>query len=235
MKRSLEKEMMDLPVGSASLLEGNLSDLRVFNRALGARRGVLNRLAALVEKNRLGRFSLLDVGTGSGDIPIAIVRWARRKGIAARIVALEPHPVTAAVARRETKDFPEISILRGDGFKPPFRSGAFDFVLASQVLHHFSEEEIAVLLRVWAGSARRALLVSDLVRHPLAYCAVRLLTGIFTRNVMTRTDAPLSVSRAFTLSEWQKLFRAAGVGPARVLAFFTFRMVAHIGLTRESL
>ncbi|HEX9444502.1 MAG TPA: methyltransferase domain-containing protein [Candidatus Binatia bacterium] len=231
MKRSLEKEMMDLPGNAPRLLEGELYNLKILNRALGGRRGILRCLAALAEQNR---FSLLDVGTGGADIPIAIVLWARRRGIAARIVALEPDPVAAALARRETRDFPEISILRGDGFKPPFKPGAFDFVLASQVLHHFSEADITALLRAWAGLARRALLVSDLVRHPLAYCGIWLLTGLFTRNVMTRRDAPLSVRRAFTVEEWQRLFRSAGVGPARVLALFPFRMIAHIRLRHEA-
>lgn len=234
MKRSLDKEMMDLP-SAPRLLEGELYNLKILNRALGGRRGILYCLEALVKKNRLSGFSLLDVGTGGADIPVAIVRWARRRSIAARIVALEPGPVAAAVARRETRDFPEVSILRGDGFKPPFHSGAFDFVLASQVLHHFSEEDITALLRAWAGLARSALLVSDLVRHPLAYYGIRLLTGVFTRNVMTQTDAPLSVRRAFTLSEWKNIFRSAGVGPARVLGLFPFRMIAHIRLSRENI
>jgi hypothetical protein len=234
MKRSLEKEMMDLP-SAPRLLEGELCNLKMLNRALGGRRGILHCLAARAKKNRLRAFSLLDVGTGGADIPVAIVRWARRKGIAARIVALEPDPVAAAVARRETGGYPEISILRGDGFKPPFAPRAFDFVLASQVLHHFSEADITALLRGWACLARRSLLVSDLVRHPLAYYGIRLLTGVFTRNVMTRMDAPLSVSRAFTLDEWRNLFRSAGVGPARVLARFPFRMIADIRLSRENI
>jgi len=180
-------------------------------------------------------FSLLDVGTGSADIPIAIVEWARRRGLAARIAALEPHPVTAAVARRRAADYPEIAIIRADGFMPPFKPGAFDFVLASQVLHHFSEDEITALLRVWAETARRALLVSDLVRHPLAYCGIKLLTVLFTMNEMTRVDAPLSVRRAFTVEEWCSLFRRAGVGPAEVLTLFPFRVFARLRLGRETL
>ena len=218
--------MMDFPGNPPDLLGEDLGNLRLLNRTLGGRRGVLRGLRHLVEKKKIARFSLLDVGTGSGDIPVAVVRWARGRGIAVRIIALEPDPVTAAVARRLTKDLPEISVVRGDAFRPPFSPASFDFVLSSQLLHHFSEEQIVVLLRRWSGLARRGLLVSDLIRHPLAYFGIRLLTFLFSRNEMTRTDAPLSVRRAFTRAEWRELFRRAGIGEFQLFPFFPFRLLA---------
>src|ERR1051326_7939541 len=231
MQHSDEKELMDSPGASPRLLEADLGNLRTLNRVLGAKRGIFKFLAATLDRNGMKEFSLLDVGTGSADIPIAIVEWARKRGLAAR----EPHPVTAAVARRRAADYPEIAIIRADGFVPPFKPGSFDFVLASQVLHHFSEDQITALLRVWAETARRALLVSDLVRHPLAYCGIKLLTALFTTNQMTRVDAPISVRRAFTVEEWRGLFRRAGVGPAEVLTLFPFRVFARLRLGRETL
>src|SRR4051812_13435385 len=212
MQHSEEKELMDRADAPPRLLEEDLNNLCTINQVLGAKRGIFKLLGATIEKNRMKEFSLLDVGTGSADIPVAIVRWARRRGLAARIVALDRHPFTAAIARRRAEKYPEIAIVRADGFAPPFAAASFDFVLASQVLHHFSEPEITALLRLWAGTARRALLVSDLVRHPLAYFGIKLLTSIFTTNEMTRTDAPLSVRRAFTVNEWRTIFRRAGVG-----------------------
>ena len=116
----------------------------------------------------------------------------------------------------------------GDGMAPPFHAASFDFVLASQLLHHFSEEQIIRLLRIWSPLARRAIIVSDLVRHPLAYYGIRLLTKLFTRNAMTRTDAPLSVARAFTLAEWRRLLREADVGPFQIFSVFPFRVMALI-------
>ena len=229
MKRSLEKEMMDLTGLPARLLEGDLKNLRTINRALGAARGVLGCLDGYVEENRLTGFSLLDVGAGSGDLSARIAAWARRKGVPARIVALERDPVAAQMAHRRTAVWPEISVLRADGFSPPFAPRTFDFVFVSQVLHHFSESEIILLLRTWAGFARRAILVSDLIRHPLAYYGIRVLTG-FSRNAMTRTDAPLSVRRAFTMAEWRGLFEQAHIGEFRLSPFFPFRLFAYFPL-----
>jgi SAM-dependent methyltransferase len=228
MKRSYEKEMMDLPGQPRELLEDDLRNLRIINRLLGNYSNVVRRLNSLVGTQKIDRFSLLDVGTGSGDIPTAIARWARRNGVAVRISALEPEPVTVAQAAVQTRDFFEVTVVRGDGMAPPFHAASFDFVLASQLLHHFSEEQIIRLLRIWSPLARRAIIVSDLVRHPLAYYGVRLLTKLFTRNAMTRSDAPLSVARAFTLAEWRALLREADVGPFQILSAFPFRVMALI-------
>lgn len=217
---------MDLPGNPADLLREDLSNLRLLNRTLGGYRGVLWGLKCFLDRKEPSRFSLLDIGTGSGDIPIAIVRWAKAREISARVVAMEADPVTAGMARRLTRDFPEISIVLGNALHPPFAPRSFDFVLSSQLLHHFSEAEIVSLLRIWSRLAGRALLVSDLIRHPVAYHGIRLLTLIFTRNQMTRTDGPLSVRRAFTLAEWRELFCQADVGEFRLYPVFPFRLLA---------
>jgi SAM-dependent methyltransferase len=231
MKRSTEKEMMDLPCQPKELLAGDLRNLRIINRYLGGYRNVLRGLARLVNEQKLDRFTLLDVGTGSGDIPTVIARWARRRQIAARISGLEREAATVEEAVDQTRSFPEITILRGDAMAPPFGAGSFDFVLTSQLLHHFKDEQIIALLRTWARLARRGIIVSDLVRHPVAYHGIRLLTKGFTRNIMTRTDAPLSVQRACTISEWRELLRQADVGRLRVQWMFPFRVLGLVSLT----
>src|SRR5439155_25678041 len=152
----------------------------------------------------------------------------RKKRIAARLVAIETEPVTVAVAAEKTRDYPEISLVQGDAMALPFRAASFDFVLASQLLNHFSEDNVVTLLRTWSKVARRAIIVSDLVRNPLDYYGIRAITRLFTRNVMTLTDAPLSVWRAFTMAEWRELFRRADVGRFEIFWVFPFRVMALI-------
>jgi hypothetical protein len=251
MKRSAEKEMMDLPGNPKDLLVEDLRNLRRINRYLGGYRGVMKGLKRLIAEHKMSRFSLLDVGTGSADIPRVIVQWARDRGIEAQVVGLEPEAVTAQVAailtqeqtnppfipllqRGKEGDFRRcgISVVRADGNAPPFRAASFDFVLASQMLHHFSEENIVAQLRTWSRLARRAIIISDLVRAPIAYYGIRLLTKLFTHNVMTLTDAPLSVQRAFTMAEWHELFRRAEIGPFQVFSVFPYRVLALVSPKR---
>jgi len=233
MQRSTELEMMDAPGIPSELLIDDLGNLRLLNRYLGNYRNVLRGLARFAGKQN--HFSLLDVGTGSGDVPRAIVQWARRAGLRARVSGLEANRIAVAQAAEQTRRFGEISLLRGDAMTLPFRPASFDFVLASQLLHHYSEERAIGLLRHWAAVARQGIIVSDLIRHPLPYYAIRLLTRLLTRNVMTLTDAPLSVRRGFTLAEWKKLFDAADVGRCEVYWAFPFRLLALIRVKKRVL
>ena len=228
MRRSFEPEMMDCSDNPPAVLKEDLLHLRTLNRNLGAYRGLLACLARWIRARRRSRLSLLDMGTGCGDIPVALAQWAKRRGVAVRIVGLEANPVAARLARDQTEGFPEISIVMGDAFSPPFRSSSFDFVFSSQVLHHFPDEAIVALLRIWSVLANQGILVSDLLRHRLAYAGIFLVTRLLTSNPMTRTDGPLSVRRALTLKEWDRLFHRAAVGPFHLRRRFPFRIFALI-------
>jgi hypothetical protein len=226
---------------------GELRNLRILNRYLGGYPERAVRFGSTRWEREAKSFFLLDVGTGAvTSLPGSPI--GRNSGVSKlSIVALEPEPVTARVAailtqkqanppftpllqRGKEGDFRRcgISVVRGDGNAPPFCAGSFDFVLASQLLHHFSEEKIVAQLRTWSRLARRAIIVSDLVRHPIAYYGISLVTKLFTRNIMTLTDAPLSVQRAFTMAEWHELLRRAEIGPFRLFSVFPYRVLALV-------
>jgi 2-polyprenyl-3-methyl-5-hydroxy-6-metoxy-1,4-benzoquinol methylase len=229
-KRSQEKELMDLPGQPRELLQEDLRNLRNLNRWLGGSRAVMRGVQRAVKRKGLSNFSLLDVGTGSADMPETIVRWAINKGFSVRIVGLEAEPVTAETALMRTTHLPQVSIVRADATRPPFLPRSFDFVLASQLLHHFSEATIVKSLRAWSEVARTAIIISDLVRHPAAYYGIRCLTRLTTSNIMTLTDGPLSVERAFTSTEWRDLFSRAAVGKFELFSLVPFRMLAIVSL-----
>lgn len=234
MQRSTELEMMDLPGQPRALLEADLRNLRRLNRFLGNYANIINGFEKLLVAARPGTaFSVLDVGTGSADIPVRLRRWAQTKQLQPRITALEYDSVSLAQAAVQAHDRSGIALVRADGAAPPFRQAAFDYVLASQFLHHFSEEQIVTLLRAWAAVARQAIVISDLVRHPVAYYGIKMLTRLATRNVMTRVDAPLSVRRAFTIAEWRAIFRRADIGTIEIAPAFPFRMLALLRLKAD--
>jgi SAM-dependent methyltransferase len=229
-KRSNELELMDLAENDPALLAEDLRNLRILNRYLRGSRSVLLAFQRALVDASMKHFSVLDVGTGSADIPAGILAWAKRRGVLAKIVGLEAQALTARIAANHTRRFAEITVVRGDAGAAPFLPKTFDFVVASQFLHHFSEAKMVELLQHWAKLARRAIVVSDLVRHPAAYQGIRLLTRLATRNIMTRKDAPLSVRRALTVDEWQALFRRAALGPVEVFSVFPYRIAAVVSL-----
>lgn len=223
-ERSREAELIDGDNYSLEEFVGSLADLRRVNRYLGGRRALGAHLFPMIEATGRARVRLLDVGTGSADIPAAVVEWARRRGLRAEFVVLDLNHYAAREARRLTAAYPEISVVRADALQLPFAPGSFDFVLASLFLHHFEGPQAAELLRGFARAARVAFVANDLRRHPVAYYAIKILTRLGTANRLVRHDAALSVLRGFTERDLEEIGRAAGVR-LRVFRHFPYRLI----------
>ena len=219
-------ELMDEPGRPPAELEHALSDLRGVNRWLGGRRVVLQHLSRLVDRHPRAVYRVLDIGTGSGDIPLSIARWARARGVRIEIVATDNHPTTLELARRHTAEAREITIEHADALALPYADGSFDLALCSTALHHFdAEADVVRVLREMDRVARIGLVVNDLARSRTALAGARLLAAtVWRRHVLTRHDGPLSVRRAFTPAELRRFASIAGLAGARVHAHVPFRV-----------
>lgn len=218
-----EPEYMDQPADPLELDE-SLDHLVTINRWLGGRWALLSSLALLVRPGET--FTALDVGSGAGDLPLAVIDWAARRGGAARITIVDLHPETVRIAHRRTRDRPDVQAVRGDVLRLPFPDDAFDFALLSLTLHHLPDEHRPQALAELARVARRAVLVNELERNWPNYLGARLLGAtVWRNNRLTRHDGPLSVRRAFTPDELLRCAHDAGLARARVRRFFFHRLV----------
>jgi ubiquinone/menaquinone biosynthesis C-methylase UbiE len=210
-ERSTELELMDGSDYTVEEMIDTLAELRRVNHYLGGHRALTRHLFPMIE--RLGRpvVRLLDIGTGSADIPIRVVEWARSRKIKVKYVVVDLNPIVAEEARQQVKNYPEIEAVCGNALNLPFAAGAFDFVTASLFLHHFETPNAAELLRALSEKAGVALIINDLRRHPVAYYSINILTQIFTRNRLVRNDAGVSVLRSFTERDIEKLSEASGL------------------------
>jgi hypothetical protein len=66
-------------------------------------------------------------------------------------------------------------------------------------------------------------IINDIHRHWLAYYSIKLLTRIFSRSMMVRFDAPLSVLRAFRKKELEVILRNAGISNFKIKWMWAFR------------
>src|SRR6266436_9106507 len=210
MKRSFDPavlEMMDRDQPPSTELERDLQHLRQLNRWFGSYHLVLDFIGSWIRP--ADKLRVVDLATGSGDIPRLIVDYARKIGAEVEIDALDRQPVTLEIARRLSADYPEISyreanILEWNSVE------SYDIAFCTLALHHFSNEDAVRLLRRCCQMSKRFVLVSDLRRSFFLVAGVYVLTTLIFREPMTRHDARLSAIRAFSFSEMRYLALRAG-------------------------
>lgn len=211
--RATEPEELDLGVSEAEAL-GSLADLRFVNQWLGG----WTTLAAAVRPYAAGRpgTRLLDVGSGSADLPALLERTF--PGLLAVAVDLKPLHLRQAPAalRRAAADVRDL----------PFRDGSFDLVTASLFLHHFDAGQLPEVLHALARVARGAVIVNDLRRSAIPFLFGRVAFPLLFRSRVTVADALLSIRRGFTPGELRAGFVEAGLPQVRIRSAWPYRLVA---------
>ena len=198
---------MDRPQPVTAELEADLRNLRQLNRYFGSYRLIEYFLRKWITPGSSVR--VLDLATGSGDIPRFVVDHGRKIGAAVTVHAGDQQRSNLEIARSLSADYPEIDFRQGDilSFAP---HETYDVILCSLALHHFAEPDAITLLRRCRELSARYVLVSDLRRGPLATLGVYLLTALIFREPMTQTDARRSAERAFSFDEFRSLAERAG-------------------------
>jgi len=217
------RELLDAETLDDASLRRNLRDIRRINWLLGWTAFTVRAVARHVGSSGMERFSLLDVASGSADMPLAVARWAVRTGVQAHVVATDINPTIVAVAREQAADVPQVAVERQDALALPYAAGSFDIALCTLALHHFDPPGAVELLRSLARVGRHVM-VFDVVRSRLAHAGAVLLTRLMPMSAMTRHDAPASVRRAYRASELRELAARAGLPAARVWVGFPFRL-----------
>lgn len=216
MRRQMVAERMDEPGVPRRELAEALRFIRGVNRRLGGSAALVRHLAQWSAGWTSGTtVELLDVATGSADIPVAAVRWARGRGIDLRVTGVDIHETTLELAREHVEANPDvrdaIRLVREDAFEleSGFGRGAFDYAHAGMFLHHLEDGDCVRVLRQMSEVSRRGLVWNDLVRSRIAEAGIRVLT--LGAPAMVRHDAVVSVRKGFTRAEVLSLARAAGV------------------------
>ena len=202
-------ELLDDPADTA-LATRSLRDVARSNWWFGGASAVIAELKPVFGNTpRSATLTLLDVGTGAGDIPALARRVAARDGIFLETLGLE---VTAALAAASgTRGGQAIA---GDARALPFADRSVDIVTCSQVLHHFESAEAAMLLAEMTRVARVRVIVADIRRAWAAAAGLWVASWALGFHPVSRHDGVVSVLRGFRAGELaDAVFAATGRVP----------------------
>jgi ubiquinone/menaquinone biosynthesis C-methylase UbiE len=220
-------ELLDETGHNPAELAASLRDVRRVNQLFGGLHTVRTQLPRLLAMTSPERpVTILDLATGSADIPLNVVRWARQQGRTVEITASDFSADILAIAARRIADYPNIHLLQCDARAVPVADASFDIVLCSLALHHFSPPDAVRVLAEMDRVSRVGFIVNDLARSRPGYIGAWLVGRLATRNRITRHDAPLSALRAYTPDELRTLLEMAGVTDVDVRSSRWFRMSA---------
>jgi ubiquinone/menaquinone biosynthesis C-methylase UbiE len=224
-RRSYKLEHIDTGNYTPEEYEGCIGELQIVNRWMGDSHTLKATLLREIDATSLQRFSILDVGAGSGELLRVTAAWSRQTGRCFQAVGLELNERSAESINEESNQFQEISSVRGDALDLPFVDSQFDYVMCSLFTHHFVEEQIVRIMREMSRVARRRIVIIDLHRHPVAYLLYTTLGKLILHNRLLRHDGALSILRSFKAEELLDLAQRAALEDVLVARHFPFRLV----------
>lgn len=202
-RRCGDPELLDGGRVTGAELRTNLADLARLNALPGGRRASIDAVARLATGTR--DITVLDVGTGAGDLPLAFARhgW--------RVLALDADPAVAALAREWTAGEPRVRVVEGSASDLPLPDNSVDVAHASLLAHHLDPADAVRAFAEMARVARHGVVVNDLRRGVVPLLATGVVVAALGRCRTTRHDGLLSVRRAYTPAELAELLEAAGL------------------------
>jgi len=218
MKRVPIPELLDTDAGSPSEVAACLADLRWFNRWFGG----VTTSAALVEgvARQAGArsLSMLEVACGAGYVPATVAAQLRPRGIKVEVALLD-----RALSHINGGSRNGMPAVVGNAVALPFSDNSFDLVSSNLFTHHLSPQELLQFVKEGLRVCRTAVIINDLVRHPLHLAVVYAGLPLY-RSRITRHDAPASVRQAYTEGEMGKILSQMSATRVEFMRGFLYRM-----------
>lgn len=225
MQRVVIPELLDTDAGTPREVEDSLADLRMINRYFGGLKTMVELVREIATQRQIMQISLLDVGGATGDLAAMTSQSLSQDGIELQPVVLDrmPRHMTSSATKFPAAVNGHYRAIAGDALALPFEDNSFDIVGCSLFVHHLEPPQIIQFVSQALRVARHAVLINDLIRHPLHVLLVYMGFPLY-RSRITRHDSVASVRRAYTVSEIERLLQQTDSVCIKTRRFFPFRM-----------
>ena len=215
MQRVDTPEILDTDACPPEEVQVSLRDLDRVNRWFGGVSTTESLIERVAQSAGKRQFSLLEVASGSGKVPELAARKLGQRGIRVDFTLLD----------RARSHFGEDGRrIVADGLSLPFDDGSFDLVSCNLFAHHLNPEELVRFVREALRVCRSAVLINDLIRHPL-HLALVYAGFPLMRSRVSRADGVASVRRAYVPEEMRRMLGSVATQPCiEITRHYLFRM-----------
>src|SRR5579863_4583949 len=220
MKRVDTPEILDSDACPPEEVQTSLRDIGRVNRWFGGVATTQFLIEQAARVTGLREFSMLEVAAGTGEVSGIVRHRLARRGITVHVTLLD----------RAWSHLPKGSgAIVADALALPFPDSAFDLVSCNLFAHHLEPSALARFAGEAFRVSRRAVLINDLVRHPL-HLALVYAGFPLMRSAISRFDGVASVRRAYVPEELRQLISSGAGSAARmdISRHFLFRMGAIV-------
>jgi len=226
MKRIPSRELLDDDAGTPVEVAGTLADIQFFNHHFGGVPTTMRMIERVARASGRSSFSMLEVAAGTGDLPRSVGTGLDQGGIGLEVTLLDR---CAGHMRDGGKK------VAGDALALPFPDSSFDLISCCLFVHHLAPAEVTAFVKEALRCSCVAVLINDLVRHPV-HLAAAYAGRLIYRSRLTRNDAPASVRQAYTTREMRGLLERSGAARTEIARHYFYRMgaIAWKGLFPEA-
>jgi 2-polyprenyl-3-methyl-5-hydroxy-6-metoxy-1,4-benzoquinol methylase len=200
--RSNETEIMDDFAMKGDILREALDKIAQINQLLGGNKLTLRGVRDLIETiSKSNEITIVDVGCGNGDMLRTLADFGLKNKLKLDLIGIDANNFTVHHARKLSANYSNISFRCEDIFDESFNELKYDMVLCTLTLHHFKDDEIIHMLKVFDSNANVGIIINDLHRNAIAYRLFQALCYVFRLNDMSREDGLTSILRGFKKRE----------------------------------
>ncbi len=225
---------MDDLACEGEVVNQTLRELDFINHWLGGNAVTVNAVNYVLKKiPNEKEITIADLGCGSGEMLRLLAHKLKKQNRNANFTGVDANANIIDYAIRQSNAFTNLSFFAENILEDPFKQKHFDVVLATLFFHHFETDDLIKILRQLKQQSN-FIIINDIHRHPLAYYSIKSLTQLFSKSAMVKFDAPLSVLRSFTHSEWTAILQQAGFANYEMRWRWAFRWQIIIETNRSS-
>ena len=207
--RTNQSEIMDDFDMQGEILRDALDKIAKINQLLGGNQLTLQGVKKLLKQSQdlstaNRKITIVDVGCGNGDMLRTLADYADKNQLDFELIGIDANQFTVDYAKELSLHYPNIKYRCEDIFDQHFADLQYDIALCTLTLHHFKEDEIIKLLKVFNANANLGIVINDLQRSSISYRLFQALCFVFRLNDMSREDGLVSILRGFKKPELEQ-------------------------------